>query len=547
MSTLTRLSTVAVLALVGMISIAMTGEESGPVGALLACATALPGIAAIGAARKGTRLGGREGLPWLLFSGAMTLMVPVYVMHHVGVGVFEDILISGAYVLGAVAVLAVPLPDAGPYQRMVASLDALALGLVIATGTYWLGAVSGMDFAGNLVWTMSDAAIVAMLGYVAFRRSARRGVDWPLLSVVGAVGAYLAGVLITTISPDPYYVGHSADYAFFGGMVGYALAPLIPEPQTARSRNILRPVRWGHVLTPYALVGVLAVALVGHQIQLWGVDPARTGIELGLMAAMLVVLVRQLAMIAEQRRKIEVEQGGVIATISHELRTPLTTIVGFLDLLEDWEEFSDAEKADMVELARDQSHVMARVVGDLVDVARERIEQTRLDVSLIQLDEFLDAAISVVPELRGVAVRAEIAPGARLTADRDRMLQVLTNMLSNAAVYGHGEVLIVTHSEGTATVIEVHDNGPGVPDTYQHVIWERFERGAQRQSAIPGSGIGLAVARGLVRAHGGEAQYRHSNRLAGACFEISVPALRGRHFGIDAAPGPDRRSVERRE
>ncbi len=533
MSSLTRFSTVVVLATVGMISIAMTGEDSGPVWALLGCATALPAIAAIGAVCKGTRLGGREGLPWLLFSGAMTLMVPVYVVHHVGAGVLEEILISGAYLLGAIAALTVPLPDAGPYQRMVASLDALALGLVIATGTYWLGAVSGMDFAGNLVWTVSDAAIMAMLGYIALRRSARRSVDWPLLIVVGAVGAYLGGVLISTISPDPYYVGHDADYAYFGGLVGYALAPLVPERHAARSQGILKPVRWGHVLTPYALVAVLAVALVGHQVRLWGVDPARTAIELGLMAAMLVVLMRQLAMIAEQRRKIEVEQGGVIATISHELRTPLTTIVGFLDLLEDWSDFSDAERADMVELARDQSHVMARVVGDLVDVARERIEQTRVDVSVIQLDEFLESAISVVPELRGVAVRTEIAPGTRLNADRDRMLQVLANMLSNAAVYGHGEVLIAARTAGTATVIEVHDNGPGVPDTYQHVIWERFERGAQRQSAIPGSGIGLAVARGLVRAHGGEARYRNSDRLAGACFEITVPAPRGRNLRID--------------
>lgn len=75
-------------------------------------------------------------------------------------------------------------------------------------------------------------------------------------------------------------------------------------------------------------------------------------------------------------------------------------------------------------------------------------------------------------ELWGVVVRT--APGTRPTADRDRTLQVLANLLSNADVYGHGEVLIVARSSGAHTVIEVHDNGPGVPDTFQHVICERF-------------------------------------------------------------------------
>jgi signal transduction histidine kinase len=528
MRALTGFATVAFLAMVGVISIALTGEDSGPVWVLLACATALPAIAAVGAGQKGKRLGGREGLPWFFLSAAMTLMIPIYVVHHLEWRALEDVLISGAYALGGIAVLAVPLPDAGPYQRMVASLDASALGLVIATGTYWLGTGSGMDFAGNLIWTVSDAAIMAMVGYVAFRRSQRRGIDWPLLCVIAAVGAYLAGVLISTISVRPYYIGHEADYAYFLGLAGYALAPLIPERKQVRSQDILKPVRWGHVITPYVLVGALAAALIAHQIQLWGEDPTRTGIELGLMAAMLVVLIRQLAMIAEQRRKVEVEQGGVIATISHELRTPLTTIVGFLDLLEDWDDFDDQERADMVELARDQSHVMARVVGDLVDVARQKIEQTELQITTIQLDEFLDAAISVVPELRRASVRTEIAPAARLTADRERMLQVIANLLSNAAVYGRGEVEIVARQSGPFTVFEVHDNGPGVPDMYQHVIWERFERGAQRQSAIPGSGIGLAVARGLVRAHGGETRYRASERLGGACFELRMPMLKAR-------------------
>jgi signal transduction histidine kinase len=106
------------------------------------------------------------------------------------------------------------------------------------------------------------------------------------------------------------------------------------------------------------------------------------------------------------------------------------------------------------------------------------------------------------------------------------MLQIVTNLLSNAAKYGSSRVEIVAFEEGADTVIEVHDDGPGVPDMYHLVIWERFERGAQRQSAIPGSGIGLSVARGIARSHGGDTDYRRSERLGGSCFSVRVPLLR---------------------
>ena len=136
--------------------------------------------------------------------------------------------------------------------------------------------------------------------------------------------------------------------------------PLVPERREGPVADILRPVRWNHVLAPYVPAGVLATALLTHQIGAWGDDPTGTVIILGALSTLLLVLARQLAIIAEQRRKIQLEQRGVIATISHELRTPLTAVVGFLDLLEDWELFNDDEKQEMVALMRDQSHVLAR-------------------------------------------------------------------------------------------------------------------------------------------------------------------------------------------
>ena len=415
------------------------------------------------------------------------------------------------------------MPAAGPFQRIVASLDSLSIGIVVATATFWIAAGSNLDTAGYTLWAVSDASIMAMIGYVALRRSFIRGIDWALVWLALGVLGYLAGVLISTVSEGDYYVGHVADLAYMVGMTSFALAPAVRDRRAELGGQIMKPVRWLHVTIPYFFVGILAIILFAYQIVHWNDDPTRAVVVLGLFAAMVLALLRQLAMIAEQRRKIEIEQRGVIATVSHELRTPLTSVVGFLELLEDWDSFSDEEKIEMVALMRNQSQVLARVVGDLVAVARSEIEHLDVSSKWIPVEDLLSAARDVVPELETAQVVVDMAPGTLVFADRSRILQVVTNFLSNAAKYGRGRVDIAVHTTDTDTVIEVHDNGPGVPDIFRLVIWERFERGPQRQGAIPGSGIGLSVARGIARSHNGDTNYRRSERLGGACFAVRLP------------------------
>lgn len=523
MSAFTGVRVVLAASVIGGIAIAMSNWGPLPVWVLVGCATVLPVTATINSLRKGTRIGGREGLAWHILAVSMGLMIPIYLFDFVGAKTVETVLIGAAYAVGGIAVLVVPLPNAGPYQRMVASLDALGIGIVVATGAFWAVAGSDLDIAGHSAWAVSDAAIMAMVGYVAVRRSQRRGIDWPLFWVIGGVGLYMGGLLTSTISGVPYSLGHNADFFYFAGMTSFALAPLTTAQRRETSVDILKPVRWLHVLSPYALVGVLAIALVAHLFTGTGSNSTRTVLELGILATMLLVLVRQLAMIAEQRRKIELDQKGVIATISHELRTPLTGLVGFLDVLEDWDSFSDSERREMVAMMRDQSHVLARVVGDLIDVARERIDNLHLTATHIAVGEFLEASIALVPELRMADVEIAVDPTVEMTADRQRMLQIMVNYLSNACHYGSGKVEIRAFQHLDETVIEVHDDGSGVPDIFELVIWERFERGAQRQSAIPGSGIGLSVARGIAHSHGGETAYRRSERLGGSCFSVRIP------------------------
>ena len=105
-----------------------------------------------------------------------------------------------------------------------------------------------------------------------------------------------------------------------------------------------------------------------------------------------------------------------------------------------------------------------------------------------------------------------------------RLTQVIVNVLTNAVRYGSGKIHIKGFRQAGAAILEVHDDGPGIPKRYEETIWERFERGAHRlDSLVPGSGGWPAFARALVEAHGGKITQKPSELLGGACFVVSLP------------------------
>jgi K+-sensing histidine kinase KdpD len=108
--------------------------------------------------------------------------------------------------------------------------------------------------------------------------------------------------------------------------------------------------------------------------------------------------------------------------------------------------------------------------------------------------------------------------------DAERLEQILVNLITNADRYGGERCLIKAFAKGGTLVLEVHDAGEGVPKKYELVIWDRFERGPNLYNAsVPGTGIGLAVVRTIVEAHGGRVGYRRSEDLGGGCFWVEMP------------------------
>jgi signal transduction histidine kinase len=213
-----------------------------------------------------------------------------------------------------------------------------------------------------------------------------------------------------------------------------------------------------------------------------------------------------------------------VASVSHELRTPLTAIVGYLTLLDDnGDEFPEDARREMISEATGEARHMSRLVNDLVMLARGSSTHLPLEIAEVPMSSIVTSALRNV-DADGTRIDEELAQDANVRVDADRVQQALTNLLSNAVRYGGDEIILDTKLEERDLVVEVHDNGPGVPTRYQTNIWNRFERGAHRlNAAAPGLGIGLAIVKAVAVSHGGSAHYVDSERLGGACFTLVLP------------------------
>jgi signal transduction histidine kinase len=247
---------------------------------------------------------------------------------------------------------------------------------------------------------------------------------------------------------------------------------------------------------------------------------------------------RQAVSIRQNREQGDVDRQNLVSSISHELRTPLTSIFGMLELVRAGQiELTESEKQEFLDTAANQARHMARIVTDLIILARDQRDTIHVAPAPCQLDQLIRDAVGRV---EGGEVVDFTATPMTVTVDPERFQQAIANLVGNAVKYGGGRVLVNVVS-GENLVVEVHDDGPAVPTKYELVIWNRFERGPRRlDSRVPGSGNGLAIVAKVAQAHGGVAGYRRSEALGGACFFMSIPLLPtvAEIARIGADPGP---------
>jgi CheY-like chemotaxis protein/two-component sensor histidine kinase len=216
-----------------------------------------------------------------------------------------------------------------------------------------------------------------------------------------------------------------------------------------------------------------------------------------------------------------------LSSTSHELRTPLNSVLGFAQLLQ-LSELSD-EDSDSVERILGAGRHLLALINELIDIAR--IESGDLSLSLEPVSVRLliketSQLMAPIAAKRSIRISQDSPhPALAVYADRQRLSQVLVNLISNAVKYNHrgGSITISCREEGTdQAIITVSDTGPGLsPDNLER-IFVPFERLGAEQTAIEGTGIGLPLARALTEAMRG--RLTASSVLGqGAAFTVSLP------------------------
>ncbi|WP_405906202.1 HAMP domain-containing sensor histidine kinase [Streptomyces sp. NBC_00828] len=222
---------------------------------------------------------------------------------------------------------------------------------------------------------------------------------------------------------------------------------------------------------------------------------------------------------AEQARR------RLSADVAHELRTPLAALQAGLEELRDG---YDTPSPARLAALHDQTLRLGRVVGDLAELSEAESARVSLTTVPIELAHLVRRAVTDrEAELRaaGLTVRTRIATEPLpVRADADRIHQALGNLLSNAARYCRpGDTVTVTASaEGDAALVEVADDGPGIPADELPHVFDRLWRGSAARDRSGGSGIGLAVVKELITAHGGSVTAL-SEPAAGTRIVIRLP------------------------
>jgi signal transduction histidine kinase len=201
-------------------------------------------------------------------------------------------------------------------------------------------------------------------------------------------------------------------------------------------------------------------------------------------------------------------------------------------LLLDGQTALDEDAAELVQVSKRNADRLVRLVNDILDVSKIEAGRLQLDLQKHQVAPLCAEAVAGIDGFAkkvGVGVRTSVSPGLpRVRADWDRVVQVLTNLLSNALKFSPpaSEVdLVVSPREG-GVLFGVRDRGPGIPPDFRDKLFTRFAQSERAKREQEGTGLGLAICRALVLAHGGEI-WVESEPGHGASFFFTLPAASG--------------------
>ncbi|MGH2461221.1 MAG: sensor histidine kinase [Chloroflexota bacterium] len=313
-----------------------------------------------------------------------------------------------------------------------------------------------------------------------------------------------------------------------GVLAAFAIAWLA---DTRASELVLAPIVWGSALG--ALIPLSLLLLVGsRQGARWkGHAPAECERQTQNDAT------------AEALRAMARVEGEMLGAVSHELREPLSLVHGYAELLANRPRaFGPEEVRQIASEINRGSRLMSRLVDDLLDFNRVGRGTLRLEPTVIDLVAVVTNTIEIFAPRHGFDRLVVEAPRPVIVVgDAQRLSQVTANLISNALRYAPSDLVRVRVSlepDGRA-LLEVKDHGPGIsPGALPH-LWDMFYRAPEAiDSPVAGSGIGLALVKHMVEAHGGSVAVE-SRPGEGATFRIYLPGRPARDRDSSAMAGPD--------
>jgi len=224
-----------------------------------------------------------------------------------------------------------------------------------------------------------------------------------------------------------------------------------------------------------------------------------------------------------------------ISTVTHELRTPLTSIRAFSEILGDNPNLETTQRAKFLGIITRESERLTRLINQVLDLAKIESGAAEWHPSALDMREVIEDATTALSQIykeRGIELTMECPGGLPVVyADRDRVFQVVLNLLSNAANFcdkPESRVRITVAQEDTALRIEIADNGIGISMSDQNVIFEKFRQVSDAIAGKPkGSGLGLAISREIVQHYQGRL-WVESTPGVGSTFSFTLPLPRSK-------------------
>ncbi len=319
--------------------------------------------------------------------------------------------------------------------------------------------------------------------------------------------------------------------------------------KTLEKLNSINP--WHFVWISIVASELITFALSTVQGRVWWGTVSRETLIIGTVDALVVPLIVASVVIFFVRRTVELQRANrrleeanrklqeldrlksdLVSMVSHEFRTPLTTIKALVELLVMKPGMTDPQRARHLGTINAETDRLARMVSDVLDMERIEAGSMTWRTGEVRIEDVVQSSLACMEPLfegKGLRVTTDFNPGLPvLSGDSDRLVQVVTNILSNAVKFTPtgGAVHIAVRGEPapqSRVVVEISDTGIGIPAGDLDLIFDKFHRASGRLAdAVEGTGLGLSIARQIIESHGGRI-WAASSPGKGSTFTFFLP------------------------